>query len=153
MLKSFLKTVRASDAEFWDEYFSIQSFDYLVDLFDSDPLHGLFRKYCSAGTRVLEGGCGLGNYLASIKGLGGRPIGLTAREYQLLEFLLRNKNRVLSRGVIYDRVWSGDFTGTLKIVDVYVNYLRSKVDEDFQPKLLQTVRGVGYVLREETHAS
>jgi DNA-binding response OmpR family regulator len=74
---------------------------------------------------------------------------LTAREYQLLEFFLRNKGRVLSREVIYEHVWSSDFAGTLKIVDVYVNYLRSKIDRVFRPKLLQTVRGLGYVLREE----
>jgi DNA-binding response OmpR family regulator len=79
----------------------------------------------------------------------GRELSLTAREYQLLEFLLRNKNRVLSRDVIYDHVWSSEYTGTLKIVDVYVNYLRAKIDQSFEPKLLQTVRGLGYVLREE----
>jgi DNA-binding response OmpR family regulator len=54
----------------------------------------------------------------------------------------------MTRDVIYDHVWSSDFTGNLKIVDVYVNYLRSKIDEDFEPKLLATVRGLGYVLRE-----
>jgi len=81
----------------------------------------------------------------------GRSLPLTAREYQLLEFLLRNKGRVMTRDVIYDHVWSSDFTGNLKIVDVYVNYLRSKIDEDFEPKLLATVRGLGYVLREEGH--
>jgi DNA-binding response OmpR family regulator len=84
---------------------------------------------------------------------GDRRLSLTAREYQLLEFLLRNKGRVLSREVIYEHVWSSDFSGTLKIVDVYVNYLRSKIDRDFHPKLLQTVRGLGYVLREEEDAS
>ncbi|MFQ5792234.1 MAG: winged helix-turn-helix domain-containing protein, partial [Acidobacteriota bacterium] len=83
----------------------------------------------------------------------GRPLALTAREYQLLEFLLRNKNRVLSRDVIYEHVWSSDFSGTLKIVDVYVSYLRGKVGEGFKTKLLHTVRGLGYVLREETDAS
>ncbi len=81
-----------------------------------------------------------------------RRLSLTAREYQLLEFLLRNKGRVLSRDVIYEHVWSSDFSGTLKIVDVYVNYLRGKIDRDFHPKLLHTVRGLGYVLREEDDA-
>jgi DNA-binding response OmpR family regulator len=79
----------------------------------------------------------------------GRLLTLTAREYQLLEFLLRNKGRVLSRDVIYDHVWSTDYVGNLKIVDVYVNYLRSKIDEGFRPPLLATVRGLGYVLRED----
>ena len=81
-----------------------------------------------------------------------RRLSLTAREYQLLEFFLRNKERVLSREVIYEHVWSSDFSGTLKIVDVYVNYLRGKMDRDFHPKLLHTVRGLGYVLREEDDA-
>lgn len=76
-------------------------------------------------------------------------LSLTAREYQLLEFFLRNKGHVLSRDVIYEHVWSSDFSGTLKIVDVYVNYLRGKIDRDFRPKLLRTVRGLGYVLRED----
>jgi DNA-binding response OmpR family regulator len=79
----------------------------------------------------------------------GRQLTLTAREYQLLEFLLRNKNRILGREVIYEHVWSSDFSGSLKIVDVYVNYLRAKIDHDFAPKLLQTVRGLGYVLTED----
>ncbi|HXV61745.1 MAG TPA: response regulator transcription factor [Vicinamibacteria bacterium] len=84
---------------------------------------------------------------------GGGALSLTAREYQLLEFLLRNKNRILSREVIYEHVWSGDFSGTRKIVDVYVNYLRSKIDQGFEPKLLQTVRGLGYVLSEERYGA
>lgn len=84
---------------------------------------------------------------------GGCVVSLTAREYQLLEFFLRNKNRVLSREVIYEHVWSSDFFGTLKIVDVYVNYLRVKLDQNFSPKLLHTVRGLGYVLRNEADAS
>ncbi len=83
----------------------------------------------------------------------GRSLSLTAREYQLLEFFLRNKNRVLSRDVIYEHVWSSEFTGSLKIVDVYVNYLRAKIDHSFEPKLLQTVRGLGYVLSERSHAT
>ncbi|HSF14834.1 MAG TPA: response regulator transcription factor [Vicinamibacteria bacterium] len=84
---------------------------------------------------------------------GGRALSLTAREYQLLEFLLRNKNRILSREVIYEHVWSGDFSGTRKIVDVYVKYLRSKIDQGFEPRLLQTVRGLGYVLSEERYGA
>jgi len=81
----------------------------------------------------------------------GRPITLTAREYQLLEFLLRNKNRVVSRETIYDHVWSSDFTGPTKIVDIYVSYLRGKIDEGFGRRLLRTVRGHGYMLSEDPH--
>ena len=79
----------------------------------------------------------------------GRWLSLTTREYQLLELLMRNNNRVLSREAIFDRIWAGHFGGTVKIVDVYINYLRGKVDHGFEPKLLHTVRGVGYALRTD----
>jgi heavy metal response regulator len=78
----------------------------------------------------------------------GRRIELTAREYALLEFLLRNRGRVLSRAVIAQHVWGVSFETFTNVIDVYVNYLRRKIDVDFEPKLLHTVRGVGYVLKE-----
>jgi len=78
----------------------------------------------------------------------GRRIDLTVREYALLEFLLRNRGRVLSRAVIAQHVWGVSFETFTNVIDVYVNYLRRKIDADFEPKLLQTVRGVGYVLKE-----
>jgi len=78
----------------------------------------------------------------------GRRIDLTAREYALLEFFLRNRGRVLSRAVIAQHVWGISFETFTNVIDVYVNYLRRKIDADFEPKLLQTVRGVGYVLKE-----
>jgi DNA-binding response OmpR family regulator len=78
----------------------------------------------------------------------GRRIDLTVREYALLEFFLRNRGRVLSRAVIAQRVWGVSFETFTNVIDVYVNYLRRKIDADFEPKLLQTVRGVGYVLKE-----
>ena len=77
-----------------------------------------------------------------------RRIELTPREYALLEFLLRNKGRVLGRSLIAQHVWGVDFDTFTNVIDVYVNYLRRKIDADFEPKLLHTVRGVGYVLRE-----
>ena len=78
----------------------------------------------------------------------GRRIELTAREYALLEFLLRNRGRVLSRAVIAQHVWGVSFETFTNVIDVYVNYLRRKIDADFEPRLLHTVRGVGYVLKE-----
>ena len=80
---------------------------------------------------------------------GGRRIELTAREFALLEFLLRNPGRVLSRAVIAQHVWGVSFDTFTNVIDVYVNYLRRKIDADFEPKLLHTVRGAGYVLKEE----
>jgi heavy metal response regulator len=79
---------------------------------------------------------------------GGRRIDLTAREFALLEFFLRNPGRVLSRALIAQHVWGVSFDTFTNVIDVYVNYLRKKIDADFEPKLLHTVRGAGYVLKE-----
>ena len=78
----------------------------------------------------------------------GKRIELTAREYALLEFFLRNRGRVLGRALIAQHVWGVDFDTFTNGIDVYVNYLRRKIDADFEPKLVHTVRGVGYVLKE-----
>jgi heavy metal response regulator len=79
---------------------------------------------------------------------GERRIELTAREHALLEFFLRNPGRVLSRSVIAQHVWGVDFDTFTNVIDVYVNYLRRKIDDAFEPKLLHTVRGAGYVLKD-----
>ena len=80
---------------------------------------------------------------------GEREITLTAREYRLLEFMALNARRVLSREVLLSRVWRDESGVTPNAVEVYVGYLRKKVDAPGQPKLIHTVRGAGYVLREE----
>ncbi|CAN5195339.1 response regulator transcription factor [soil metagenome] len=77
---------------------------------------------------------------------GGVPIPLTATEFDLLRFLMRNPRRVLSRNEILQRVWEYDFGGRSSIVDLYVSYLRKKIDTDREP-MIHTVRGVGYMLR------
>ena len=77
----------------------------------------------------------------------GRPIELTAREHALLEYFLRNPGRVLSWAMIAQHVWGVSFDTFTNVIDVYVNYLRRKIDAGFEPKLLHTVRGAGYVLR------
>jgi heavy metal response regulator len=79
---------------------------------------------------------------------GDRSIELTAREHSLLEFFMRNPGRVLSRAVIAQHVWGVSFDTFTNVIDVYVNYLRRKIDSDVEPKLLHTVRGAGYVLKE-----
>lgn len=78
----------------------------------------------------------------------GKEITLTAREFDLLEMLMRNKNHVLTREQIMETVWGYDFTGETNVLDVYIRYLRNKVDVPFQTPLIQTVRGVGYILKE-----
>ncbi len=75
-------------------------------------------------------------------------IEMTAKEFALLEFFLRQPGRVLSRAVIAQHVWGVDFDTFTNVIDVYVNYVRKKIDAEFEPKLLHTVRGVGYVLKE-----
>lgn len=78
----------------------------------------------------------------------GEPVQLTRREYDLLEFLMRNKRTVLTRDQILEQVWGYDYSGDTNVVDVYIRYLRAKLDDRFQRKYIYTVRGVGYVIRD-----
>jgi DNA-binding response OmpR family regulator len=80
---------------------------------------------------------------------GGTTFELTTREYRLLEFLMRSTGRICGRMTILEKVWDYDFDPGTNLVDVYVKRLREKVDDGFEPKLLHTVRGVGYVLKEQ----
>ncbi|MBI5559734.1 MAG: response regulator transcription factor [Deltaproteobacteria bacterium] len=80
---------------------------------------------------------------------GSVEVELTLKEYALLEYLLRNPNRVLSRTLIAEHVWSQSFDTETNVVDVYINHLRNKIDKDPLKRLIHTVRGVGYVLKEE----
>ena len=79
----------------------------------------------------------------------GRAVELTRREFDLLHYLLENKGNVISRESLLDHVWGFDFVGETNAVDVYIRFLRSKIDEAFGVKLIHTVRGVGYVIRDE----
>jgi DNA-binding response OmpR family regulator len=81
---------------------------------------------------------------------GSIPVSLTAKEFQLLEYLMRNKNRVVSRADIAINVWDIDFDTNTNVIDVYINYLRNKVDKPFDQKLIQTQVGMGYILKENT---
>ncbi|SJZ37338.1 two component transcriptional regulator, winged helix family [Cetobacterium ceti] len=78
----------------------------------------------------------------------GKTIELTLKEFNLLEYLLRNKNLVLTRTVIKEKVWNIDFLNDTNIVDVYITHLRDKMDKGFSEKLIHTVRGVGYILKD-----
>jgi two-component system response regulator MprA len=79
---------------------------------------------------------------------GNRLISLTAKEYELLELFLRHPKQVLTREVIFDRVWGYDFGGESNVLEVYIRYLRQKLEAEDEPRLIHTVRGVGYVMRE-----
>ena len=78
----------------------------------------------------------------------GEPVQLTRREDDLLEFLMRNKRTVLTRDQILEQVWGYDYSGDTNVVDVYIRYLRAKLDDRFDKKYIYTVRGVGYVIRD-----
>jgi two-component system response regulator MprA len=80
---------------------------------------------------------------------GNRMVSLTAKEYELLELFMRHPKQVMTREVIFDRVWGYDFGGESNVLEVYIRYLRQKLEADDEPRLIHTVRGVGYVLREE----
>ena len=79
----------------------------------------------------------------------GTPVELTKREFDLLHYLLKNKGLVISREALLENVWGFDFAGETNAVDVYVSFLRGKIDEVFDIKLIHTVRGVGYVIKDE----
>lgn len=78
----------------------------------------------------------------------GIPIELSPKEYSILEYMIRNKNIALSRSQIESNAWGIDFDGESNIIDVYIRYLRKKIDDDFDIKLIQTIRGIGYMLED-----
>lgn len=97
------------------------------------------------------GGLEVDNYRRVVK-RAGQPIRLTAREYELLLFLIKNEGRIVSRENILAEVWDMDWEVSTNVVDVYINYLRNKVDKGYHPKLIKTVIGMGYVLTKEDDA-
>ncbi len=128
--------------------------DYLVKPFSVDELmarvRALFRRSAPVSRpeilRYADLTLDTGTHRAY---RGEKPIDLTAKEYELLELFMRNPRQVLTRDVIFDRVWGYDFGGESNIIEVYVRYLRQKTEADDMPRLIHTVRGVGYVLRED----
>jgi heavy metal response regulator len=82
----------------------------------------------------------------------GKEIKLTSKEYSLLEYFLMNQGKVLTRTMLSEHVWDYTFDTFSNVIDVYINYLRNKIDRDFEPKLIHTVRGVGYVMKVKTPA-
>ncbi len=79
----------------------------------------------------------------------GKAIDLTPKEYGVLEYLMRNAGRAVTRSMLLDHVWGEGFDGLTNVVDVYINYLRAKVDRDFPVKLIRTVRAIGYMIEEQ----
>ena len=141
------------------EYDKIQSLDlgaddYLVKPFALEELSARLRvltrsQFGAGDSRLVAGDLTLDTGTRRVK-RGGAEIALSAREYALLEYLMHNKGIVLSREKIENHVWNFDYEGGTNVVDVYIRYLRKKIDDGHERKLIHTVRGMGYVLREET---
>lgn len=126
--------------------------DYLVKPFAFDELiariRAMTRKSAGNSSNIFSVADLVMDTASHTVTRGGREIALSAKEFSLLEYLLRNKGHVLSRTMIENNLWNFDYSGGTNAVDVYIRYLRKKVDDGFEPKLIHTVRGCGYVLKE-----
>ena len=127
--------------------------DYLIKPFSFDELLArvrvLVRKNSSHSTSLITVGDLTVDLASRRVSRGGKEINLSAKEFELLRYLSVNKGIVLSREKIENHIWNYDYEGGTNVVDVYIRYLRRKIDEGFETKLIHTVRGAGYVLREE----
>ena len=126
--------------------------DYLVKPFAFDELiariRAMTRKSAGNSSNIFSVADLVMDTASHTVTRGGKEIALSAKEFSLLEYLLRNKGHVLSRTMIENNLWNFDYSGGTNAVDVYIRYLRKKVDDGFEPKLIHTVRGCGYVLKE-----
>lgn len=126
---------------------------YLVKPFSFEELTARVRALLRRGGTVKSTVLSLGDLTVDTAGRrvtrAGQDIALTSTEYALLEYLIRNQGHVLTRSQIADHVWNYDFQYDSNVVDVYIRYLRNKIDRPFSSPLIHTVRGTGYILREE----
>jgi len=130
--------------------------DYLVKPFNFAELEARLRTLVrrkSTGNNNQPDELQIGNLSLNIStrsaSLNGEPVTLTATEYRLLEFMMYNRGRVLSRMELLENVWGIDFNMSTNVVDVYVNYLRKKIDTNPAQKLIHTMIGMGYILKED----
>lgn len=126
--------------------------DYLAKPFSVDELLArvrvFMRKKDSPAATQLKVGELVMDLLTHKVTRGGKPISLTVKEYTLLEFMMRNAGQVVTRTMISEQVWDIHFDTFTNVIDVYVNYLRNKVDKGFKEKMIVTVRGKGYMLKK-----
>lgn len=127
--------------------------DYIIKPFHFDELmarvRAMIRRNHGSTTNILkiddlELDCG-----TRVVKRAGKEIDLSAKEFSILEYMMQNQGIVLSREKIEEHIWNYDYQGASNMVDVYIRYLRVKIDKDFNTKLIHTVRGVGYVLKEK----
>ena len=127
--------------------------DYLIKPFSFDELlariRAMTRKTAGNASNIFTAADLTLDVSSRSCRRGEKDIALSAKEFSLLEYLMRNKGRVLTRDMIENNLWNFDYEGGTNAVDVYIRYLRKKMDDDFEPKLIHTVRGSGYVLREK----
>ena len=127
--------------------------DYLVKPFAFPELlarlRAMTRKYARVKSSVLPAGELTLDTASRRVARGGREINLSVKEFAILEYLMRNKGVVLSREKIENNAWNYDYEGGSNVVDVYISYLRRKIDGGFDKKLLHTVRGAGWMIKEE----
>lgn len=127
--------------------------DYLTKPFAFQELlarvRALLRRRADAEAPVLQVGDLTLDPAQRLASRGGEKIDLTSKEFALLAYFMRNPGRVLTRTMISEHVWDYDFDTMTNVIDVYVNYLRKKIDAGREPKLIHTVRGSGYVLKAE----
>ncbi len=127
--------------------------DYVVKPFSFEELTARIRAMTRKTVAAVVNVYGIADLSMDISAhkvtRAGKEIPLSAKEFSLLEYLLRNKNKVMSREQIENSLYNYDYEGGTNIIDVYIRYLRKKVDADFDQKLIHTVRGRGYVIREE----
>lgn len=138
------------------EGYDLGADDYIVKPFEFKELLFKIRVFLkrvltntSAETKILKAGDLEMDIESKIVKRNNKTIGLTAKEFQLLEFLLRHKNKIVSRRDIALYVWETDFDTNTNVVDVYINYLRNKVDKPFGQKLIYTQVGLGYTLKDK----
>ena len=125
--------------------------DYVVKPFSFEELlariRALLRRGTTPGATLRVGDLELDRVKHKVS-RAGRPVELTQKEFAVLECLMENAGQPVTRAMLFERVWNSRGEGLTNLVDVYVNYLRSKIDRDFEAKMIQTVRGVGYILVE-----
>lgn len=126
--------------------------DYLTKPFAFDELlarvRALLRRKTSDKQPALKIGDLELNQLTHKVKRQGKEIELTSKEYALLEYFMLHANQVITRTMISEHVWDEDFDSFTNVIDVYVNYLRNKIDKNFKKKLIQTIRGTGYIIKE-----